>query len=107
MYTQIWSPEGEPLLFEVYYDDADLDQREREVFAPFRRITLGALLVLVVLASAMIFVLTSRLSRAARDREQLLVAQPTRPRPSGAASRETSTTASSRTSPGRRSPCTR
>ena len=36
VYTQIWSPEGEPLLFEVYYDDADLAQREREVFAPFR-----------------------------------------------------------------------
>lgn len=73
VYTRIWSPEQEPLLFEVYYDDADLDQREREVFAPFRRITLGALIALVVLAAAMIFALTTRLSRVARDRELLLV----------------------------------
>ena len=41
VYTRIWSPEGEPLLFEVYYADADLRQREAEVFAPFRRITHG------------------------------------------------------------------
>ncbi|MGI8646065.1 MAG: sensor histidine kinase, partial [Nocardioides sp.] len=64
---------GEPLLFEVYYADADLRQRETEVFAPFRRITMGALLALVLLATAMIFALTTRLTRAAREREQLLV----------------------------------
>ena len=37
------SPEGEPLLFEAYYSAEDIDQRQREVFAPFQRITLGAL----------------------------------------------------------------
>ncbi|MGI8646448.1 MAG: sensor histidine kinase, partial [Nocardioides sp.] len=73
VYTRIWSPEGEPLLFEVYYADADLRQRETEVFAPFRRITMEALLALVLLATAMIFALTTRLTRAAREREQLLV----------------------------------
>jgi len=73
VYTRIWSPEGEPLLFEVYYSDADLRQREAEVFAPFRRITMGALLALVLLASAMIFALTTRLTRASRERERLLV----------------------------------
>ena len=73
VYTRIWSPEGEPLLFEVYYADADLRQREAEVFAPFRRITMGALLALVLLASAMIFALTTRLTRASRERERLLV----------------------------------
>ena len=73
VYTRVWSPEKEPLLFEVYYYDADLDQREREVFAPFRRIMLGSLLALVVLAAAMIFALSRRLSRAARERQRLLV----------------------------------
>jgi two-component system NarL family sensor kinase len=73
VYTQIWSPEGEPLLFEVYYDDADLEQREKEVFGPFRRITLGALAALVLLAAAMIYALTGQVRRAAREREQLLV----------------------------------
>ncbi len=73
VYAQIRSPEGQPLLFEVYYDDADIDEREREVFGPFRRITLGALLALVLLAATMIFVLTSQVRRAARERERLLV----------------------------------
>ncbi len=78
------------------------------MFAPFRRITLGALLALVVLAAAMIFALTSRLSRVARDRELLLrPARPTRRRPSGGASPATSTTGSSKTSPALPSRCTR
>ena len=60
-------------MFEVYYADADLRQREAEVFAPFRRITMGALLALVLLASAMLFALTTRLTRASRERERLLL----------------------------------
>jgi signal transduction histidine kinase len=73
VYTRIESPEGEPLLFEVYYWAADIDQRQREVFLPFRRITIGGLLVMLALATPIIWVLTRRLTNAARDRERLLV----------------------------------
>ncbi len=72
VYTQIWSPEGEPLLFEAYYSARDLDRRRQEVFLPFRRITMGALLVMLAVATPMIWGLTRRLTGAARERERLL-----------------------------------
>lgn len=72
VYTQIRSPEGEPLLFEAYYSARDIDERRREVFLPFRRITIGSLLALLAVATPMIWVLTRRLTGAARDRERLL-----------------------------------
>ena len=72
VYTQIQAPEGAPLLFEAYYSSADIDQRRDKVFLPFRRITIGALLALLAVATPMIWVLTKRLTGAARDRERLL-----------------------------------
>ncbi|MFN8196129.1 MAG: sensor histidine kinase [Nocardioidaceae bacterium] len=73
VYTRIWSPEGDPLLFEAYYNADDIDQRQREVFAPFQRITLGALVALLAVAGPMIWVLTRRLTVAAHERERLLL----------------------------------
>lgn len=73
VYTRIMSPEGEPLLFEAYYSAEDIDQRQREVFAPFQRITLGALIALLAIAGPMIWVLTRRLTAAAQEREGLLL----------------------------------
>ena len=72
VYTSITSPEGEPLLFEAYFAAADLDARKQEVFRPFYRITLGGLLILLAVATPMLWVLTRRLTRAADDRERLL-----------------------------------
>lgn len=74
VYTRVHATDGEPLLFEAYYSSADIDQQRREVFFPFRRIAVGALLALVAVATPMIWVLTRRLTGAARDRERLLVA---------------------------------
>ncbi len=73
VYTQIWSPEGEPLLFEAYYLTKDIDERRQEVFLPFRRIVMGSLLAMLAVATPMIWALTQRLTGAARDRERLLV----------------------------------
>lgn len=73
VYTQIHSPEGEPLLFEAYYSAAEIDMRKNEVFLPFRRITIGGLLALLAVATPMIWALTTRLTGAARERERLLV----------------------------------
>lgn len=72
VYTQIWSPEGDPLLFEAYFSADDIAQRQREVFAPFQRITIGSLLAVLALALPMIWALTRRLTAAGDDRERLL-----------------------------------
>lgn len=72
VYTQIRSPEGEPLLFEAYYSAADIDKRQRQVFMPFRRIITGALIAILGVATPMIWVLTRRLTRAGQERERLL-----------------------------------
>jgi two-component system, NarL family, sensor kinase len=72
VYTRIRSPEREPLLFEVYYSASDIEARSEQVVAPFRRITVGALAVLVAAATVMLWLLTRRLTVAAADRERLL-----------------------------------
>ncbi len=73
VYTQIWSPEGQPLLFEAYYAAADIEARRSQVFKPFMRISVGGLVVLLMLATPMLWVLTRRLTRAAAERERLLL----------------------------------
>lgn len=72
VYTQIVSPEGQPLLFETYFSVAGIEARQSQVVAPFQRITLGALAVLVGVATALLWVLTRRVTRAAAERERLL-----------------------------------
>lgn len=72
VYTRIVSPEGEPLLFEAYFDADQIDDRQAELVAPFRAITIGALLVVLVVATPMLWVLTRRLTKAAVERERLL-----------------------------------
>ena len=72
VYTRIRSPEGEPMLFEVYFSAEDLAERRAAVLAPFQRITIGGLLAMLVVATPIIWVLTHRLTRNARERERLL-----------------------------------
>lgn len=72
VYTRIRSPEGDPLLFEVYYSAAQVEARRAEVLAAFRPITVGALLALLALTTPLVWVLTRRLHRASADRERLL-----------------------------------
>ncbi len=72
VYTQIWTPEGEPLLFEAYYSLRGIEARQAEISGPFLRITLGGLLVLVVVATALLWALNRREQAAAAERERLL-----------------------------------
>ena len=72
VYTRVESPEGEPLLFETYFPADDIAERRDEVVAPFSRITLGALAVLIAVATLLLWLLTRRVSRAAAERERLL-----------------------------------
>jgi len=72
VYTRVISPEGEPLLFEVYFSADEVAERKQAIFNSFRPITLGGLLLLLVLTTPVLWVLTRRLEAAARDRERLL-----------------------------------
>jgi two-component system NarL family sensor kinase len=71
-YTQIRSPEGEPLLLEAYYTLDEIESRRGEIYASFRWITLGPLVLLIMVASAILGVLTLQLRRAGAERERLL-----------------------------------
>lgn len=72
VYDRIESPEGEPLLFEVYYSAEKVGQRQETIFAAFRPITLGGLLLLLALTTPLLWILTTRLKTSADDRERLL-----------------------------------
>jgi two-component system NarL family sensor kinase len=73
VYTRIESPEHQPLLFEAYYSLATVQQRATEVLTPFRRITTGALLAILLLGVPLIGGLTLRLTRASSARERLMM----------------------------------
>jgi two-component system NarL family sensor kinase len=73
VYTRIEAPDGQPLLFEAYYSVATVQQRATEVLRPFRRITAGALLAILLLGVPLIGALTMRLTRASRARERLML----------------------------------
>lgn len=72
IYTRMESPEGKPLLFEAYFSPDEIGQRQGEIFSSFRWITLGSLLLLILLATAILVALTRELQRGAQERERLL-----------------------------------
>ena len=74
VYTRVVSPEDEPLLFEAYFSGSDIARRQQQVYDRFLPITLGGLLVLVVVTTPLLWALTRRLERTARDRARLLEA---------------------------------
>lgn len=74
VYTNVTSPEGEPLLFEVYYSASDVAKRQEDILGAFRPITLGGLVALLVLTTPLLWVLTRRLKQAGEEQARLLLA---------------------------------
>jgi len=74
VYTQVWTPEGQPLLFEAYYSYDEISERSSEVLDAFRPITVAALLLFMLLTVPLMWVLTRRLDASAAERERLLLA---------------------------------
>jgi len=72
VYAPIRSPEGQPLLFEVYYSAETISERQDVIFSQLRPITLGALGLVVLVATGLLWALTRRLRRSAEERERLL-----------------------------------
>jgi signal transduction histidine kinase len=73
VYTRVQEPGGEALLFELYLSDDDLQTRADELFALFRPLTVGGLLLFLLLTTPLVWVLSRRADAAAADRERLLV----------------------------------
>ena len=74
VYTRIWSPEGDALLFEVYYTTKTVLDRRAEILSSFRPITLSAMGLVVLVATALLYALTRRLRRSGEERARLLEA---------------------------------
>jgi two-component system NarL family sensor kinase len=74
VYTRIESPEGEPLLFEAYLGVDRIRESRAEILDRFLPITIAALLALVALSTPLVWLLSRRIQRAARERERLLEA---------------------------------
>jgi two-component system NarL family sensor kinase len=73
VYSRIEAPSGEPLLFELYLSDDNLEARADELFRLFRPLTVGGLLLFLLLTTPLVWVLSRRADAAADDRERLLV----------------------------------
>ncbi|MFZ0324375.1 MAG: histidine kinase [Actinomycetes bacterium] len=74
VYTQVRAPDGDPLLFELYFSYEDVARRTDEVLGAFRPITVGGILLFLALTAPLVWLLARRLDDAASDRERLLLA---------------------------------
>ena len=72
VYRPVWTPSGEPLLFETYSPYDTVTARTGELWRGFAGITLTSLLLLVVLLLPVLWRLLDRLRSAQTQRELLL-----------------------------------
>ncbi|GAA2150939.1 hypothetical protein GCM10009844_32490 [Nocardioides koreensis] len=72
-FTRIETPRRhKALLFEAYSSLDEVESRRQEIYSSFRWITVGPLLLLIVVVTLILRVLTGQLTRAGKEREQLL-----------------------------------
>jgi signal transduction histidine kinase len=72
VYTRIWAPTGEPLMFEAYFSYDEVTERSQSLQSAFRPITIFGLLAFLAVTAPLVWVLARRLDAAARERERLL-----------------------------------
>jgi signal transduction histidine kinase len=72
VYRPVWTPSGQPLLFETYSPYSQVTQRTGELWRGFAGITISSLLILVALLLPILWRLLNRVSRAQTQREVLL-----------------------------------
>lgn len=73
VYTLVEAPGGEPLLFELYLTDDNLQDRADELFALFRPLIVGGILLFLLLTTPLVWLVSRRADAAAADRERYLV----------------------------------
>ena len=72
VYRPVWTPSGEPLLFETYSRYGSVSARSSQLVRGFAGITVSSLLLFIVLLTPVLFTLLRRLRRAQSNREALL-----------------------------------
>ena len=72
VYRPVWTPRGDPLLFETYTRYTGVSARTSQLWRGFGGITLSSLLALIVLMMPMLWRLTTRVRLAQQQREALL-----------------------------------
>jgi two-component system NarL family sensor kinase len=72
VYRPIWTPSGEPLLFEAYYPYGVVTSRANDLWRGFSGILLSSLAAVFVLLLPVAWALVGRTRRAQRSREQLM-----------------------------------
>ncbi len=72
VYQPVWTPSGQPLLFETYLRYDAVTQRSEQLWRGFAGITVGSLLLMLVLQAPFILALVRRVRRSQRQREVLL-----------------------------------
>lgn len=72
VYRPVWTPSGQPLLFETYSPYQQVTQRAGQLWRGFAGITISSLLILVALLLPVLWRLLSRVAKAQTQREVLL-----------------------------------
>lgn len=72
VYRPIWTPAGNPVLFETYAPYDEVTTRTGQIWRGFAGVTLTSLLLLVVLLMPILWRLLNRLKRSQEQREALL-----------------------------------
>ena len=72
VYRPVWTPDGQPLLFETYFRYDMVSQRSHQLWRAFAGVMLSCLVALVVLLAGVGWLLLVRARRARAEREQLL-----------------------------------
>jgi signal transduction histidine kinase len=73
VYTRVVAPNGDPLLFELYLTDTNLQARADELYSLFRPLTVGGILLFLIVTTPLVWLLSRRADAAAADRERYLV----------------------------------
>jgi signal transduction histidine kinase len=72
VYRPVWTPDGQPLLFETYFKYNVVSQRSHQLWRAFGGVMLSSLLALIILLSGVGWLSLVRSRRARAEREQLM-----------------------------------
>lgn len=72
VYRPVWTPDGQPLLFETYFRYDVVSQRSHQLWRAFAGVMLSCLVALVILLAGVGWLLLARSRRARAEREQLM-----------------------------------
>jgi two-component system, NarL family, sensor kinase len=71
VYVPIVGPDGEPIVFEAYYDYASVTEAGRKIWLAFAPIALGGLLLIQLVHVPLAWMLALKVERSQRERERL------------------------------------